>query len=63
MLIPMIKKISMELKIEFSGYFSGDSNMNLNATKCTFGHSDITSRKQQKRKNDLVCIIEIILYL
>ena len=22
--------------------------MNLNATKCTFGHSDITSRKQQK---------------
>ena len=27
MLIPMIKKISMELKIEFSGYFSGDSNM------------------------------------
>ena len=21
--------------------------MNLNATKCTFGHSDITSRKQQ----------------
>ena len=24
--------------------------MNLNATKCTFGHSDITSRKQQKAK-------------
>ena len=24
--------------------------MNLNATKCTFGHSDITSRKQQKEK-------------
>ena len=24
--------------------------MNLNATKCTFGHSDITSRKQQKRE-------------
>ena len=22
--------------------------MNLNVTKCTFGHSDITSRKQQK---------------
>ena len=22
--------------------------MNLNATKCTLGHSDITSRKQQK---------------
>ena len=22
--------------------------MNLNATKCTFGHSDVTSRKQQK---------------
>ena len=25
-----------------------DNNMNLNLTKCTFGHSDITSRKQQK---------------
>ena len=24
------------------------NNMNLNATKCTFGHSDITSRKQKK---------------
>ena len=24
--------------------------MNLNATKCTFRHSDITSRKQQKAK-------------
>ena len=24
--------------------------MNLNVTKCTFGHSDITSRKQQKAK-------------
>ena len=24
--------------------------MNLKVTKCTFGHSDITSRKQQKAK-------------
>ena len=24
--------------------------MSLNATKCTFGHSDITSRKQQKEE-------------
>ena len=27
--------------------------MNLNATKCTFGHSDITSRKQQKAKKKI----------
>ena len=27
--------------------FSLRSYMNLNATKCTFGHSDIASRKQQ----------------
>ena len=25
-----------------------ESYLNLNATKCTFGHSDISSRKQQK---------------
>ena len=38
--------------------------MNLNATKCTFGHSDITSRKQQKaKKNYVICDIEITLYL
>ena len=30
--------------------------MNLNATKCTFGHADITSRKQQN--NTVFVILE-----
>ena len=32
--------------------------MNLNATKCTFGHSDITSKKQQKRETDAIYVFE-----
>ena len=38
--------------------------MNLNVTKSTFGHSDITSRKQQKvEKNEVIYVLEITLYL
>ena len=34
--------------MERNGEQLRQTDMNLNATKYTFGHSDITSRKQQK---------------
>ena len=38
--------------------------MNLNATKCTFGHSHITSSKWKKtEKNHVILDLEITLYL
>ena len=42
--------IEISLPVPEEKIFEGFYHMNLNATKCTFGHSDITRRKQQEAK-------------